>query len=61
MEILSERKRDSAVKGIAAEMLVLHEPTNLLAGLAAGFFFFSVLFAKKTAGGQFHAPLQEDG
>ena len=47
MEILSERKRDSAVKGIAAEMLVLHDPSNLLPGLATDSIFFCVLFGKK--------------
>ena len=44
MEILSERKRDSAVKGIAAEMLVLHDPSNLLPGLATDLIFFCILF-----------------
>ena len=47
MEILSERKRDSAVKGIAAEMLVLHNPSNLLPGLASDSFFSCVLFRKR--------------
>ena len=46
MEILSERKRDSAVKGIAAEMLVLHDPSNLLPGLATDS-IFSVCFLEK--------------
>ena len=43
MEILSDRKRDSTVKGIAAEMLVLHDPSNFIPGLATNSILFCLL------------------